>query len=178
VKKIIGLVSALFLIPLFCFAQEVSTDILDNRVCVKDLDCGWISGISEEYGGCGCFNNEYLNSIKQNNDLYSGTVRECEAPPDIKKPCACIDGRCQVNVDRQFLVGKGILKEEAVRSVQNYIKERNIKVIDINAPSEIKEHEDFWSISYDIEQERVPLPPVRTFNVHKDTGETYEVPRE
>ena len=74
---------------------------------------------------------------------------------------------------------KSISKEEAIKLVQNYIRKQNINVIDINTPSEIRgEHDDFWSISYAIEQEPVVLPPFRSFNVHKDDGRTYEVPRE
>ena len=47
----------------------------------------------------------------------------------------------------------------------------------IDNPSNIYEYDDFWTISFDVEKEPVPLPPVRRFNVHKDTGRTYEAPR-
>ncbi len=74
---------------------------------------------------------------------------------------------------------ENILKEEAIKLVQDYIRKQNIKVIDINTPSEIREYDDSWvSITYAIEQEPVFLPPFRSFNVHKDTGEIYESLRE
>jgi len=71
-----------------------------------------------------------------------------------------------------------INREKAIKLVQDYIRKNNINVKDINTPSEVREHDDSWSISYAIEQEPVPLPPFRSFNIDKDTGETYEIPRE
>ncbi|MCF7892190.1 MAG: hypothetical protein K9L87_03290 [Candidatus Omnitrophica bacterium] len=78
----------------------------------------------------------------------------------------------------EYKVNIIITKERAIILVKNYIKKHNIEVIDINTPLEISENEDCWNISYNIKQEPIILPPIRSFNVHKDTGYTYEVPRE
>ena len=71
-----------------------------------------------------------------------------------------------------------VTKEMAIKLVLDYIKEQNIVVINTDAPSQIIEYDDYWHIIYEAEQESALLPTIRSFNVHKDTGSTYEVPRE
>jgi len=78
----------------------------------------------------------------------------------------------------EYKVDLTITKEKAIILVRNYIKKHNIEVIDIDNPLEIYEGKDYWNIGYKIEQEAVVLPAFRSFNVHKDTAYTYEVPRE
>jgi len=85
------------------------------------------------------------------------------------------EGNNKTNVNTENQV---VDKNTAIKLVQEYIRENNITVIDISVPIDIREDKDngIWSMSFEIEQEPVPLPPFRSFNVHKD-GRTYEVPR-
>lgn len=71
-----------------------------------------------------------------------------------------------------------IEKAMAIEFARTYIIKNDIEVIDINNPSEVIEDKDaeYWNISFEVEQEPVPLPPFRSFNVHY-SGKTYEVPR-
>ncbi|MFH1622791.1 MAG: hypothetical protein ABIA97_06730 [Candidatus Omnitrophota bacterium] len=75
-----------------------------------------------------------------------------------------------------------ISKEEALKLVQDYIKEHNISVIDINAPLSIKEYSriannDSWLIHYEYERKyQADPPPYHVFVVNKKTQEISEVP--
>jgi len=41
------------------FKSITNLDSNQKNQCTKDTDCIWVSGISEKYSGCGCFNTNY-----------------------------------------------------------------------------------------------------------------------
>jgi len=75
----------------------------DNKVCNKNSDCEWISGWPVKFGGCGCFHEAYLNTIREYNDLDGSPLREREPPPNIEKPCVCSDHECRINLENDLL---------------------------------------------------------------------------
>lgn len=70
----------------------------NNRVCNADSECEWASGLPEEYGGCGCFNKDFINKIKTK-DFGGKTIIECEAPPNADYPCVCVSKTCKENLN-------------------------------------------------------------------------------
>ena len=82
--------------------------------------------------------------------------------------CYCVNNECtNIFIDRQTTIAYA----------QDYLRKNNIDVLDINNPHEVIERDDYWYVSFEIKPESVPLPPYRSFNVDKKTGETYEIPR-
>lgn len=68
---------------------------------------------------------------------------------------------------------KGILKEEAIKLSQDYIKAKGITVIDVNNPSKITEQSDSWLVEYEYptKNKKSLPPPFYYFVVNKKTGE-------
>lgn len=119
-KKTI-LVTLLSVLPLVCFGQDVVGSPPDNIVCNTNSDCEWVSGLPEKYGGCGCFNKDYLKVIRQHEDIDNGPIRQCEPPPNMGKPCVCIANWCKVNIEEQLLE-LSIKSDKEVYSVREEIK--------------------------------------------------------
>lgn len=90
--------------------------------------------------------------------------------------CYCINNKCK---DSATLYSESCEKlENAIALTQDYIRNNNIAVLDINNPYETIANDDYWYITFGIKPEPVVLPPYRTFNVEKKTCRIYEVPRE
>ena len=81
--------------------------------------------------------------------------------------------------DKDYMcAGAPILAEEnAILCVQTFIRNSDIIILDIYNPIEIREFSDYWTVAFEIEQEPDSLSPMLSFNVHKDDGHTYLVPR-
>ncbi len=69
-------------------------------------------------------------------------------------------------------------KEEAIGMAQQFVRNFDIEVLDIGNPVGVIDQGDVWHIIFATPQEPDPLPPFRSFNIHKDTGDIYEVPQE
>lgn len=70
-----------------------------NIVCSVNTECKWIKKIPKNSNQpCGCYHEDYVNTIETYNDNYEELV-DCGPQPTFEKLCVCLSNECQINPD-------------------------------------------------------------------------------